>query len=406
MSEQTSDRSWIWLLALFTLAVLADAAFYGHAAAFTPLHLAALGLSEQEVVTYTGVIASLSFAVGIPFLPLWGALADRYTRQPVITRSFAAFLIAGALMALGRNVWVFGVGRAVMSFALGNTGLMLTTLGERTPPNRIGLAFAVMNSAAPLGYFSGTLIGGPLVDRFGLPTVVMIDCAAILLVILLLTFGYRDTYRGVNRGSVVRMAVDSVVIAWKSARLRWLFLAMFVLFGGWQVALPYIPLVTTSIYTGDNPGQAVGLVAGLGGVAGMLIGPALGALSDRYGRWRVLFIGAGLSAALLPLPLLARSLEGLIVTWGIANGVLAGVFAMSFSVLSDSAADDIRGRVMAFAYLPVNLGSVMGPAIAALVAVNEVRMVFPAAAVIVALGIGVLWIAARVARAVPAEAAA
>ncbi len=68
---------WVPLLALYTAASFVDAAFYGQLVAFTPIHLASLGLSPAEVTRDTGLLSALAFAVGIPFLPLWGALADR-----------------------------------------------------------------------------------------------------------------------------------------------------------------------------------------------------------------------------------------------------------------------------------------------------------------------------------------
>jgi hypothetical protein len=44
---------------------------------------------------------------------------------------------------------VFILGRTIMSFALGNSDLMMSTLSERAPRQRTGLAFSIMNSATP-----------------------------------------------------------------------------------------------------------------------------------------------------------------------------------------------------------------------------------------------------------------
>jgi DHA1 family multidrug resistance protein-like MFS transporter len=397
MEQNKSDlrSSWVWLLLIFTAASLIDAAFYGQIMAFTPLHLKSLGLSAEEVVTYTGLLTSLTWAVGIPFLPLWGALADRYSRQPVIVRSFLAFLVAGVLMLVARNIWVFGLGRAIMSFALGNSGLMMTTLAERVPKHRVGLAFAIMNSAAPIGYFAAPLLGGPVVDAWGLPALLWINMALIALVTLALAFGYRDTYRGTATGSLLGMAAESVVIIGRSPAVRSLFVALFALFLGWQIVLPYIPLVVTDIYRGVDPATAVGIVVASGGLATVIIGPLTGALADRYGRWRLLFIGSFLSVVLLPLPLLASSVGGLSVTWGLANGVFSALFALSFTVLSESTPEATRGRVMSFAYLPANVSATAGSALGSVVAADNVRRVFPVASILTLLGIGVLAWAAK-----------
>ena len=50
---------------------------------------------------------------------------------------------------------------------------------------------------------------------------------------------------------------------------------------------------------------------------------------------------------------------------------------------------------MSFAYLPVNLGSMIGPAIGAMVTRSTVLAVFPTAAVMMALGVGMLVLAMR-----------
>lgn len=308
-------------------------------------------------------------------------------------------------MLVARDVWLFALGRALMSLALGNSGLMMTTLAERVPQHRVGLAFAIMNSAAPLGYFAGPLAGGPVVDAWGLPVLIAVNMGLILLVTLAVAFGYDDPYQGKATGSLWQMAVGSLALIGRSPRVRAVFIGIFALFLGWQVALPYIPIAVTEVYRGADPGFAIGLVAGVGGLATMVFGPVTGALADRFGRWRVLLIGAALGMLLLPLPLVARSLPGLIVTWGAANGVLSSLFAVSFTVLSDSTSEDTRGRVMSFAYLPMNVSAVVGAALASRIALYGVWWVFPAASLLTVLGIGVMALAAQQARAIPAEAA-
>lgn len=306
-----------------------------------------------------------------------------------------AHLLACLLALLAGNVWVFVAGRALMSLALGNTGLMMTTLGDRVPPGRLGLAFAVVNSAPPLGAFVGPLIGGPVVDAWGFRALLALDVALMLVVILALILGYRDAFIPPARSPIMRMVSDSLRLIGNSPRLCTLFPALFLLFGGWMMAYTYVPLAITSLYSGDAPGRAVGVVLALGGFTTLFCAPALGSLADRYGHWRLLFIGALIEIALWPVPALMPDLERFAIAWAVLSGVAAGVFAVSFSVLSESSPATARARVMTFAYLPVNVGFIVGPAVGSVATRSSVFTIFPVAAVFTALGIAALAFAYR-----------
>jgi MFS family permease len=385
----------LWLLGLFTAASFIETVFWGQMSAFTPLYLPQLGIAPAAVPTWTGITAAVSAALGIPLLPFWGALADRYSRQPVIVRSFVAHVVAGTIAVLAGNVWVFVLGRAIMGFAQGNSGLMMTTLTERVPQRRVGLAFAVLNSSAPVGAFLGPLIGGPVVDHWGFRALLVIDVCIMVLVVLGMWFGYRDTFHGQATGSLLGMAAESVAIVARSPRLRVLFPALFLLFGGWVLALTYVPLAVTALYHGKDPGTAVGFVVGAGGLVAMVLGPVLGALSDRFGLWRVLLLAALVTVGLWPVPAFTRDVVFFGAAYAVVNGLMSGVFAVSFSALSSSADESTRARVMSFAYLPVNLGSVVGPVIGSVVTRASVWAVFPAAAVFTAGGVLTLAVARR-----------
>ncbi|HMA36884.1 MAG TPA: MFS transporter [Chloroflexia bacterium] len=389
------DPTWWRILILFTLAGFIESMFWGQITTFTPLYLPQLGVALADVPGWLGTISVVSGVLGIPFLPLWGALADRYARQPVIVRSFVVHLIAGTLALLAGNVWVFVLARAMGSFALGNSGLMMTTLAERTPRPRVGLAFAVMNGGAPVGAFLGPLIGGPIVDTWGFRALMGLDMALMVGCIAGMAWGYRDHFVGTDRGPLLRMAWASVDIVWRAPRLRLLFPALFLLFAGRMLALTYVAVAVGTLYHGTDLATAVGLVVGAGGFAALVVSPLVGALGDRLGHWPVLFAGGALMVALWPLPFFTADLGTFGVAWAAINGVGAGVFAISFNVLADSAAPAVRGRVMSFAYLPVNLGFAVGPAIGSLVTRWSILAIFPTAALLTAGGLAVLALAAR-----------
>src|SRR5256712_8778850 len=78
---------WVRMTILFTIAGFFEVAAYGQVTAFTPLYLPRLGIELAAVAFWVGAITSFSNAGGLPFLPFWGALVDRYGRKPLIIRS-------------------------------------------------------------------------------------------------------------------------------------------------------------------------------------------------------------------------------------------------------------------------------------------------------------------------------
>jgi MFS family permease len=183
------------------------------------------------------------------------------------------------------------------------------------------------------------------------------------------------------------MAGDGILLIVRSPRLRTLFPALFLLFAGWMLAFIYVPLVVARLYTGPDPNTAVGIVLGAGGLGVLILSPLIGAIADSYGKARTLFIGCAVLAAIWTAPFFAREIVPFTVVWTIVNGLAAALFSVSFTLLSASATDETRGRVMTFAYLPTNIGFVIGPAVGSVVASVDVFLVFPAAAVLTALGL-------------------
>lgn len=381
---------------LFAIAGFLEVAAYGQVTAFTPLYLPQLGIALVAVAFWVGAITSFSNVAGLPFLPFWGALADRYGRKPLIIRSFLAAFVGLSLTALAPNVWVFALARAIQSLGLGNTGLILATIAEHAPAGRVAFAFGIVNGANPMGAFIGPLVGGPIVDRFGFPVLMLADAAIMLGVIAMLAFGYRDGFVAKTSGdSLLRMAGDGILLIVRSPRLRALFPALFLLFAGWMLAFIYVPLVVATLYSGPDPATTVGFVLGAGGLGVFVLSPLIGAIADRYGKARTLFIGCAVLAAIWSVPFFTREIVPFTIVWTVVNGLAAALFSVSFTLLSASATDETRGRVMTFAYLPANMGFVVGPALGSLIASVDVFLVFPAAAAITLLGLAAVIFAWR-----------
>jgi MFS family permease len=134
------------------------------------------------------------------------------------------------------------------------------------------------------------------------------------------------------------------------------------------------------------------------GAAALIIGPLSGALADRYGRWRVMFVVTGIMVAVASLPALAGDLIGFAIALAVINGLSAGAVSIAFSLLAETAGDSVRGRVMSVSTTPIMFGFMIGPAIGSVVTQSSVFTVYPLMAVFVALGLVGFIAAGRFAR--------
>ena len=321
MGNDTQDRLWIKLLVLFTFGTFIEAMLYGHLSAFTPLYLPNLGIAPEDITRWTGLITSISGIPGLLFLPLWGALADKYSRKPVIIRSFVVYMLVAIFVVMAGNIWLFMFGRALSGLTLGNSGLMMTTLAERSPENRRGLVFAIMNTATPIGVFAGPLLGGFIMDRWGFRTLIAMDALLLFIVVVSMIFGYSEVFKASDDRPILKMAAESIRIVTDSPSLRSIFPALFMLFAGWMLAITYVPIAISKLYTGQNLASMVGIILGAGGFLALILGPLLGSLSDRYGQWRVLFIGAVIQIFLWPILALVPGLTSFGAAYAMVNGV-------------------------------------------------------------------------------------
>ncbi|MDD6416063.1 MAG: MFS transporter, partial [Lactobacillus porci] len=102
------NKTPIWKRNLHVSAVsvfLAGIAF-SEVTPFLSLYIDSLGkFSHQQLSFWSGAIFSVVFIVAALISPMWGRLADKKGRKPMILRASLGMSIVFALMGLAQNVW-------------------------------------------------------------------------------------------------------------------------------------------------------------------------------------------------------------------------------------------------------------------------------------------------------------
>lgn len=383
-------RDWIGLTGLFAFASFVEIILFSNLAAFTPVYLQHLGFDDSSTHFWTGILASIGMLLGFWFVPMWGVLADRHGRKPLIVRSFAVEAVACAVMALAPNIWVFTIGRMLTGLALGNTGLMFASISERAPRARVGLAIALVTGAQPLGGVLGSLVGGFVVSAFGIVALWWFDGLLIATLFVVLLLFYHEPFVPkptphifeMVRGALRDVVTTPIVVKY--------FVFSFLATCGYFFAYPYLSTRLIEIAPGADVGATIGVVFGIAGIATLIGTPFWGTLADKFGHARLLPLVTFLTAfAYFPL-FFASNVVQFTLGYFVLSAFSPAINGLTFATIGLSTPPARRNAVMSMLYMPLNAAIVVAPTLASLVT-TEVRQVFVyAAAVVFAAGVMLL----------------
>lgn len=155
---------------------------------------------------------------------------------------------------------------------------------------------------------------------------------------------------------------------------------------GFGLLIPVLPNLVTQFQGGDVAlgAHAFGALIGCFALTQFFCAPILGALSDRFGRRRVILLAlAGTSIDYVVMGL-APSLPWLFVA-RIISGMTAGMVAAGYAYVADVTPPDRRAQNFGLLGAAFGLGFVIGPAVGGLLGAINLRLPFFAAAGLAAL---------------------
>jgi MFS transporter, DHA1 family, multidrug resistance protein len=361
-------HDWRAVTLLFGTSTLLESLAIGHLTAFTPLFLRQeLGVAPDEVGTWTGLLTAATFAVAFPLAPLWGALAERYSRKLIIVRSQYIEAFAYVLCGLSPDLRWFFVARLLLGLTFGNIAIIIATQSLLTPDRRMGTAIAVVQGANPVAVSVGPPLGALLLPWLGLRGLLVADGAACLLAAVLVTLFMPEPPGRNTRRTILAHMRETAGLVWRQPVVRLNFVAWYLTRGAMAVVDTYLPVRIAELMP-TNPAPAIGLVLGVFGAVTTVATWATGRLVDRFGAAR-LFWPAMVVAAL---SVLGTALAPAVWLLAVANWLRAVPVALTgtglYAHLSDVVERPRRAQVMSLTPVPRNLAQFTWPLLAAPVA--------------------------------------
>ncbi|WP_293023307.1 MFS transporter [Pandoraea sp.] len=332
---------------------------------FLPLYVQDLGVeSSSAIVQWSGVAFGATFFGTAVTAPLWGRLADRYGRKPMLVRAAIGMAVVMSLIGMAHSVVQLVALRLLAGLVGGYASASIVMVGTQAPRERAGWALGVLSTGALAGNLVGPLVGGFLPGWVGIRGTFFIGGAMIAVAAAATVLLVREEFdRAFDAKSRAAAQIGTVTPPDRARMAALLVSAMMVLLANMSIE----PIIT--LYIGqlgvppDHLARTAGIVMACSALGSLLTAARLGALADRIGAWNVI-VGCLLLTGLVMVP------QAFVTRWWqlavlrcLMGMTIAGLLPSIAKLVRHSVAEHNSGKTLGYLQSAQFTGQVVGPLI-------------------------------------------
>lgn len=268
---------------------------------FLPLYVKELGVATGGSIEFwAGLVFSTQAITMTIASPIWGSLADRHGRKPMLVRATIGGAILLALMGFAQNAEQLVILRTIQGLISGVISAANALVAASTPRENSGEALGLLQTSRWVGVSAGPILGGVLGDAFGFRESFWITASLLGLAGIATMLWVKEEFTPSTRKQPSFFGDYRALF--NAPGMRGLYSLTFLRSLGATLTLPIASLFVVSLL-GTEQGAAwvTGLVQGSMAFTSALSAGWLGRLGDRHGHNRIL-IASAVAAALLYLP--------------------------------------------------------------------------------------------------------
>jgi hypothetical protein len=352
---------------------------------FMPIFVEQLGVEPSQVTFYSGLAISVSAISAACVSPLWGILADRYGRKPMMIRAGLAMTITMGGLAFVPNVYWLLALRLLNGVFTGFVPNATALIASQVPKDKSGYALGTLSSGVVAGTLTGPFVGGMIAEVFGIRNVFLMVGGFLFLAAILTIFFIKEDFQPVPKEKA--LPTKELFTSVKYPYLLFnLFATSFVIQVAAQSVGPILALYIRDLGQKENLLFVSGLIVSSMGLSSMMSSGVMGRLGDKVGNHRLLIVAQAYSALIYLLCANASTPLELGIyrfLFGLGTGALVPGINALLSRMTPKAG---ISRVFAFNQVFFYLGGVIGPLAGSVVAEQfGYHSVFYATAACVAL---------------------
>jgi len=351
-----------------------------------------IGITDPvRLKAWVGIIQSSSAVTMAIFAPIWGRLADTYSRRAMLLRAMFGGALVISLMALVNSPWQLLVLKIIQGCLTGTVAAAIVLAAGITPVVHIAFALGLLHTGVAVGNSLGPLVGGFLSDAYGyrfafFSTGIVLALAGLII----LKWVDRDV-QNKREGETKKISlIPDIKPIISSPLLITLMLVTFGVQAANAAIFPMLPIFLKRLFmetSGESAyiASATGIVIGIGAAFTAVAAVLVGKLSTRIGYW-VTLIFCLFAGAVLTIPqTFVTSVVQLTILRALSSFFIGGTIPVVNAIIAISSDKNQQGTIYGFNSSMTFAGAALGPIIGSAAAMLNYRGMFLASAIILGL---------------------
>ncbi|MBM3940646.1 MAG: multidrug efflux MFS transporter [SAR202 cluster bacterium] len=327
---------------------------------FYPFFFRSIGVDDPARAAFWTGVSAWMFGLGLFVMgPIWGFLADRRGRKLNVLR--ATFIGGLVLLPVGfaTQIWQIVVLRLIVGMAHGLDWATNGLIAATTPRAKLPLAFGIITTSLFAGSIFGPLLGGLVIDRWGMGVAFVVSGAAFIAGGALVWAFVHERFE--RPAAPTRNPIEDIVQVARMPGIWRLLVMLVALHSTLLLTSPVIAPLVSELHTGGNDGTATGLAFMANSIGMVVSSLASGWLSARLGLKRVFLAGSIATAVVYIAPFAAQNVVQFVLAFGLAGLVQGGLINALNGLIAMSAPAGKQGTVFGAAQAAIAVAVAVGP---------------------------------------------